>query len=209
MRLAWLGLVALLGLPAPANAEPLHGITSLEVVGCVSFEADVRRWTPAEGPLASYVADAYLHRQGALFVAIGYDAKGFWSAESDSGNDGFNDASSLWLRHTTFAGERKSYKLHQANDEPEEARAALRAPIKQKIFAVAKGPLDLTALRHDYRMRMPAHDDDGFIKPFSGWFAEVQHKDGSLLRFGQVARSYMCFCDDHWRGYALAAPKKK
>lgn len=77
------------------------------------------------------------------------------------------------------------------------------------IFAVAVGPLEVKGLRHDYGFTLPSHDTEGKISKFTGWFAEVKMRDGALLRFALVSEPLLCHCVSSWRGYTLAAPKKK
>jgi hypothetical protein len=196
----------------PARAERLAGQRPDPVDGvaqCSYSSADVRRWSPADGPLASFVADAYLE-SSSLFVGLGYDRRGFWSAEADSGVDACDDCSTLRLVRTTFRGERESFVVGQgAEHEPGLTRDERRARIKQKIFAVAASSLVVGDLRHDYTLGLPKHDADGTIERFSGWFAEVKKKkDGALLRFAIVSEPHMCWCTPRWVGYTLAPPKK-
>ncbi len=204
-------LLALVTAAPSARAERLSGQLPDPADGylaCSGASADVRRWTPADGPLASFVADAYLQSSD-VFVGLGYDKGGFWSAEADTGGDACDDCSTLRLVHTSFAGRRESFVVGQGADrEPDLTREERRAKIKQRIFAVASSKLPVAELRHDYALTLPKHDAEGTIERFSGWFAEVKKKDGALLRFGIVTESQMCWCFPKWVGYTLAAPKK-
>lgn len=60
-------------------------------------------------------------------------------------------------------------------------------------------------LHRDYDLTTPAHDTDGHIAKFTGWFANVE-AGGHQLRFAQLARQSNCWCFGHWKGYALAKP---
>jgi hypothetical protein len=204
-----------LALPTTASAvqlsgelKPPKGAPEDTFVSCAHASADVLRWTPAAGPLASYVADAYLANEN-VFIVIGYDARGFWSAEADPGTDACG-CSKLYLRHTSFSGERLgSHALGQGSEsDPEQDQARRRDAIKQRIFTVAAGPLDVAALRQDLTLGLPKHDAEGNIEKFTGWFAELKKKDGALVRFAIVSTPFMCWCDSSWKAYTLAAPKK-
>jgi hypothetical protein len=204
-----LALLALLPLhfSTPASAKPLHG--ELENSTCAFHGAEVVRWTPASGPLAAFVADTYFARTD-VFIALGYDDEGFWSVEGDPGNDACESCGSLHLRHTSFSGERKlDVLLAQGRDADQESdQAKRRAALKKKIFRATRGPLELAALRQDYTLTLPAHDAEGKIEKFTGWFAQVKKKDGAVVRFAQVSEGFMCWCDTSWRAYTLAPPKK-
>jgi hypothetical protein len=198
-------------IPLSGELKPPAGSPPDAFVSCASASAEVLRWSPAAGPLASYVTDAYLDKTD-VFIALGYDSAGFWSAEGDPGNDGCDSCGRLFLRHTGFDGKQLSqHQIGQGldNDPDRDDAKARRAAIKQKIFAVAKGPLDVAALRHDFTMSLPKHDADGHIDRFSGWFAEVKKKDGAVLRYAIVSSSFMCWCSSSWRAYTLAAPPKQ
>lgn len=198
-------------IPLSGELKPPKGSPADAFVNCASASAEVLRWSPAAGPLASYVADAYLDKTD-VFIALGYDSAGFWSAEGDPGSDGCDSCGRLFLRHTSFSGEKLSeHQIGQGldSDPDREDAKARRAAIKRKIFTVAKGPLDVRALRHDFTLSLPKHDADGKIESFSGWFAEVKTRDGALLRYAIVTTSSMCWCSSAWRAYTLAAPKKK
>lgn len=214
----WVGfaLLASLALPATARAERLSGQLEPKAgsppdtfVSCAFASAEVLRWTPADGPLASYVADAFLTK-GDVFIALGYDARGLWSAEADPGTDACA-CSRFYLRHTSFSGERLSSHLIGQGSESDEQTDPLkrRNGIKQKVFTVASGPLDVTSLRQDFSIALPKHDAEGTIEKFSGWFAEIKKTDGALLRFAIVSTPTMCWCNSTWKAYTLAAPKKK
>lgn len=204
--------LTLLTLPSSARAEHLSGTLPQPPEGyiqCSYASAEVTRWTPAEGPMASFVADAYL-TSADLFMGLGYDERGFWSAEADSGSDACDDCGTLRLVHTSFAGAREAFVVDRGADgEPDITPAQRRTNIKQKIFALAKGPLAVEKLHHDYELSTPKHDAEGTIERFTGWFAQVKKRDGALLRFGIVNVSFMCWCHPHWAGYTLAAPKKR
>lgn len=205
-----------LALPTTASAiqlsgelKPPKGAPEGTFVNCAHESAEVLRWTPAAGPLASYVADAYLASQN-VFIVIGYDARGYWTAEADPGTDACG-CSTLYLRHTSFAGERlSSHTLGRGSEaDTEQDQVKRRDAIKQKIFTVAKGPLDVSALRQDLTLTLPKHDAEGNIEKFTGWFAELKKKDGALVRFAVVSTPFMCWCDSSWKAYTLAPPKKK
>jgi hypothetical protein len=203
------GLLALFALPETASAIQLSGELRPKGANCAFASAEVLRWSPAAGPLASFVTDAYLEKDS-VYVAIGYDAQGFWSAQADPGGDGCDDCSQLFLRHTAFSGKVLSSHLvgEGSNLDQEPDATKRRNAIKQRIFTVAKGSLDLTALRHDYELSVPKHDADGAIEKFSGWFAQIKKKDGALLRFAIVSTPFMCWCDSSWKAYTLAQPAK-
>lgn len=212
MRLAPLLALGLLLTATPALAKPLSGQRDdlLEKnISCAYENAEVLRWTPADGPMAAFVAKQFeAHRS--LWIGLGYDAKGFWSAEGDTGGDGCDDCSTLNLVRTSFDGkERKVFKVGAGLDEEPGTTEERQLAIKKKIFTVAAGPLDVKALKHDYTFTLPKHDEEGKIEKFTGWFAEVKKKDGGVLRFASVSESYMCWCIQHWRGYTLAKPKPK
>ncbi|MFO0547081.1 MAG: hypothetical protein U0271_01770 [Polyangiaceae bacterium] len=177
------------------------------VLMCSHFRATVMRWTPAEGPPATFIADTYMRLGGNTFIGLGYDATGYWSAEATRGSDPCDDCSFLSIVHTGFDGKREFYPVGQGVDfDPQQSPAERRKSIKQKIFTLAAGPLDFKSLRHDYRLTLPKHDADGQIARFTGWFVEVETKDKPLLRFGVWAESFMCWCEDGWVGYTLKGP---
>ena len=212
-----LGLFTIFALPETASAIQLSGVRNPPkgspegtFVNCAYESAEVLRWTPQAGPLASFVADAALEKSG-VYVALGYDADGFWTAEEDPRGDGCDDCSELYLRHTSFSGTvLSSHLVGEGSDGAEENDPKKRRDgIKQRIFAVAKGPLDVRALRHDYELSVPKHDADGNIEHFTGWFAQIKKRDGALLRYAMVSTPFMCWCDSRWKAYTLAAPAKK
>jgi hypothetical protein len=201
--LAWLVLFE----ATPAAATPLSGDAGDS--SCAYSSADVLSWTPSAGPLATFLADEF-ERAGNLFVALGYDANGFWSAEADTGSDACDDCSTLRLVRTSFDGkERKTFVVGQGLDLEEGTAAERRQRLKTRVFKVAASELNLKALKHDYKLELPKHDAEGRIEKFSGWFAQVKKKDGALLRFALVNESQMCWCFPSWRAYTLAEPKPK
>lgn len=208
---------------AAAHAEQLLGETGSN---CGSHVADVRVWRPEYGPPAAFIADAYLSPEGSLFVGLGFDKTGFWSAEDEPGTDACDDCGQLNLVHTTFRGVRKTHVVYSSKDAPEtdleapatagdetqriaRSQSKKRELIKKRLFSLAAGPWKIKSLSHDYRLSTPRRDEDGKIERFTGWFAEASQTGEPTLRFGIVSRPFMCWCDDSWQGYALASPKKK
>jgi hypothetical protein len=172
--------------------------------------AEVLRWTPSEGSLANYLADRFA-RNDDMFIALGYDAKGFWSAEADIGSDACEGAcTTMSLVHTSFDGkERRSFLVGRSEHDEPGTPAERRKKLKARIFRVVASDLDLGALEQDYSFQLPKHDAAGKIEKFSGWLAQVQKRDRALLRFKLVNESQMCWCFPSWSAYTLAAPKPK
>jgi hypothetical protein len=192
---------------AEVAAKPLSGDRSEG--SCSEVSAEVLRWTPSEGSLANYLADAF-GRNDDMFVALGYDAKGFWSAEADIGSDACEgQCTTMRLVRTSFDGkERRSFLVgRSAHDEPG-TPAERRKKLKARIFSVVRSDLDLAALEQDYTFQLPKHDAEGKIEKFTGWFAQVKRRD-ARLRFALVNESQMCWCFPSWSGYALADRKPK
>src|SRR5215218_615295 len=68
----------------PAAAEPLTGRIAVDGNrACGSFSADPRRWSEADGSPVRFVAAAI--DDGADWIGLGYDARGFWSVEAMEG----------------------------------------------------------------------------------------------------------------------------
>lgn len=198
--------------PSFASAEVLHGRDT--DANCGDNLVDLRQWTPADGPAAAFVANAALDQKGTLFIALGFDDKGFWSVEDEQGWDGCDhDCNALYLVHTSFKGVRTPHLLDSPGSGGEEREKDLRATkrknIKRNLFALAKGPWKVSELKHDYKLRTPAVDSDGNILKFTGWFAQVKQDKQPALRFALVNESHMCWCRASWRGYTLAEKKKK
>lgn len=197
---------------AQANATSLHGELPQpddEYRACSQEAAEVLKWAPANGPLGNFLADAF-EQHSSLWIGLGYDDKGFWSAEADSGSDACDSCGKMSLVRTSFDGkERTSFLIGKGYDQEPGTPGERRKKLKQRVFKVAAGELDVKALKHDYKLNLPKHDADGKMEKFSGWFAEVKKKDGSLLRYALVSESFMCWCHPSWRAYTLAAPKKK
>jgi hypothetical protein len=192
-----------------AKAVSLTGTLAREEGGnCALKHAEVLKWTPADGPPASFIADAFLDHGGSLWMALGYDESGFWSAEG-YWNDASDEGGGLVLVHTSFSGKRRSspvaaYDLAQKHPD----RAELRKAIKARLFTLAAGTWNVEKLSHDYKLKLPKHDAEGRIETFTGWMAEVSRPGGFVLRFAPTASTFMCWCDYSWTGYALAKPKK-
>ena len=70
------------------------------------------------------------------------------------------------------------------------------------LFALAAGPWHVDELSQGYRLSLP-QNDDGLLRRYTGWFAEVRIAGKPGLRFGIVSKSFMCWCDDSWHAYAL------
>ncbi len=209
MRAASLFVFALVVLfeATPAAATPLSGDAGDG--SCAYSSADVLVWKPSAGSLANFLADEF-ERAGNLFIALGYDANGFWSAEADIGSDACDDCSTMHLVRTSFDGkERKTFVIGRGRDQEEGTPAERRKKLKTRVFKVAASELNVKALKHDYTLELPKHDAEGKIEKFSGWFAQVKKKNGALLRFAIVNESRMCWCFPSWRAYTLAAPKPK
>ncbi|NUP05787.1 MAG: hypothetical protein HOW73_06980 [Polyangiaceae bacterium] len=209
--LAAAALAFTLAVSSDASAEGLRGEPFGGGIGCGSAYADIERWTPAEGPAAAYIADAFMQHGGSLWMALGYDDTGFWSAEGYAA-DACDDCDQLDLVHTTFSGTRTSFsvltsELRDKSRSADDPAATLRAGIKQRLFSLAAKTWPVTKLSHDYKLELPKHDADGKIEKFTGWMAEVKKKDGFLLRFGPVGHPHMCWCDQSFTGYTLAKPK--
>jgi hypothetical protein len=200
-----------------ARAETLSG----EAGSCVGGVADVRTWRPELGPPASFIANAYTSAEGTLFVGLGFDASGYWSIEDHTGMDASDEGSILYLAHTRFDGGRELHRVYDGSehgsydelrlpdDTPEQTLAryqkAQRAAIKRRLFQLAAGPWKVATLSHDYRLKTPKRTEDGSLESFTGWFAEATKTGQPVLRFGIFGEPFMCWCDDAWRGYTLAA----
>jgi hypothetical protein len=198
-----LGLV-LMGAASTARAERLSGELPMKedaFVSCSSFSADILQWTPADGPAATFIADAFERSGASLWVGLGYDASGFWSAESAAASDACDDCNYLDLVHTSFTGTRTVYAVVDSVTTP---ATSLRQALKTRLFGLAASRWPVARLSHDYKLRLPKRDPEGRIEKFSGWMAEVSKRGGFLLRFGQTSTSSMCWCSDDWNGYALA-----
>jgi hypothetical protein len=190
-----------------AEAKPLHEAFD-QMTGCRNSWGDISQWTPAAGPAASFIADTYAREGGLMWIALGYDTTGFWSAEGYD-PDACDDCSGFSLVHTTFAGKRTSHKVadHQLSEKHRDDPKAYRKAIKARLFSLAAGPWNVGTLSHDYKLVLPKHAADGTIAKYTGWMAHVEKKDAFALRFGPVGLPHMCWCDQTWRGYALAKPK--
>lgn len=201
-------------LPSFAHAERLHAKSGGG--NCGDQIVDLRQWRPADGPAAEFIAKAVESSDGTLFIALGFDDRGFWSVEGEDGWDACDhDCASLYLVHTTFQGARTTHLLDAPNvgqGRDKDHAATRRRNIKTRLFKLAQpdqGPFKVSDLKHDYKLRKPAVDRDGTIVKFTGWFADVRREDKPALRFGLVDETSMCWCKASWRGYVLAEKKKK
>ena len=188
----------------PVLAVPLRVEAAPESVGgCESVAANVVRWRPSDGAPASFVAESFLAKgyENAL-VLLGADASGFWTAETTVPSDACDDCDILHLVHTSFGGERKSYVVAEKQKLVALDAAARLARVKRGLFALAAGPWHVSELSQDYRLSFP-DNDEGLLRRYTGWFAEVRVGGKPGLRFGVESKSFMCWCSDAWRGYAL------
>jgi hypothetical protein len=201
-----LALVTMVGIfgSLPVSAVPLRVEAVPESVGgCESMSADVVRWRPGDGPAASFVAERFVAQEyGNVLVLLGGDTSGFWTAETNVPSDACDDCDVLRLVHTSFAGERKSYVVAEKQKLVELDGPARIAHVKKSLFALAAGPWHGSALSQDYHLSFP-QNDEGLLRRYTGWFAEVRVAGKPGLRFGVESKSFMCWCSNSWRGYAL------
>lgn len=190
------------------NAETLSGKSPNFPIGlgsCGDFTATVLRWTPQNGPPAAFVARNFVQQSGELWIGLGYDDRGFWSAEARDDSDACDDCDSLSLVHTYFGGARKVFSV--AHGQPDlqgmgpDARMDL---VQRRLFALARTAWPVHALKHDYQWVLPAHDSRGNVLAFSGWMAQVSRPGRFHLRFRLDATSTMCWCQNEWSGYPIA-----
>lgn len=198
--------VASFALPHAASAERViaENQDDATISTCPYASADVLFWDATKDLPANFIADQYVPIYGGLFIGLGYDDEGFWSARSDS-EDACDLCNPLELVHTAWSGAETSYEV-VSSKERSDLQAdpkATRDLVKQRLFALAKSTWPVEKLHRNYALTTPAHDADGHITKFTGWFADVQ-ADGHQLRFAQVAEHSMCWCFGHWKGYALA-----
>lgn len=194
--------------PGSASAEKVIAENQDEstISTCPYGSAEVLKWDATKDLPANFIADQYVPIYGGLFIGLGYDDDGFWSARSDS-EDACDLCNPLELVHTKWSGDETRYVVVSADERQDlrEDPKATRALVKQRLFALAKSTWPVEKLRRDYELTTPAHDADGKIEKFTGWFANVQ-AGSHQLRFAQVADSVMCWCMGRWKGYALAKP---
>ncbi|MFO0611312.1 MAG: hypothetical protein U0414_01900 [Polyangiaceae bacterium] len=173
---------------------------------CPSTGAYVERWNPATALPVNFIADQYMGKGGGLFVGLGYDDGGFWSARSNS-MDACDACDPLDLVYTTWSGAETTYAIVTKKERSDLADdpAATRKLLRGRLFALAKSTWPVEKLSQDYTLTTPKHDSEGNIENFTGWFAGV--KVGTHeVRFAQLAENVMCWCFGHWKGYALAKP---
>lgn len=194
--------------PGSASAEKViaENQDDATIATCPYAGADVVKWDATKDLPANFIADQYVPIYGGLFIGLGYDDDGFWSARSDS-EDACDLCNSLELVHTTWAGVETTYEVVSSRERSDLAQdpKATRELVKQRLFALAKSTWPVEKLHRDYELTTPPHDADGKIEKFTGWFANVQ-AGSHQLRFAQVADSVMCWCMGRWKGYALAKP---
>ena len=184
-----LALVTSMG--ASAQAQQI----TIESPGmCQQVSTRVLRWTPEMGPAAAYVAGAFA-LLGDVWIGLGADKTGYWSAETTSNDACENhDCTELQLVHTSYLGKRRSF------DVASYGTPSLEKAVKQRLFALAKKEWPVDALTHDDWVRVGKPKPEGL----PDWLVEVTRKNVPTLRFGVRAVVEGCSCAYFWTGYPLA-----
>jgi hypothetical protein len=163
----------------------------------------VRRWTPADGPAAAFIADVFLAPQSNEWIGLGHDDRGYWAAEVTTG-DACDTCAQLALTRTGFDGTRAVYPVASYDGVGPDTRRDTMA----QLFRLAAGPWNVAQLRHDATLRVPRSNAEGEVDGFTGWVVEIQ-KGAQILRVAQVDTPFMCWCNPGFRGYALAPPPRR
>jgi hypothetical protein len=186
-----------------AEAEPLRFDGT---ANCEQPETEVLHWTPSKGPAAQFVADAFV-KYGNVWIGLGADATGYWSAETiDNDACDPHDCSFLQLVHTSFEGKRTVHLIgrHDSMDQ---------ATVKKKLFAVAAKSWPVASLTHGEKLRLAAHATDGAMAKLPGWWVEVTVprptvKKGTILRYGLAGKAEMsCACSYEWQAWKVVFGK--
>ena len=94
--------------------------TTVDYPNFCSRSVQVIVWSPAKGPPARFVADAFRARTTtAMWIGLGSTKTGFWSVEGGDANDACDDCQILDLVETRFDGTRKAYPVLGAKDPSE------------------------------------------------------------------------------------------
>jgi len=201
---------ALLGAPT-ARAETVT-TSGLPARQCSALSADLARWSPADGPPARFVAEAFARGDGHRWLGLGYTDDGFWSAEAGPPNDACDACGNLDLVLTRFDGTRHGFPVVGLADRSRlegQPPAALRDLALQRLWHLAATVWPAGGLKQTYAFRLPPkRAADGSVDPYPGWMGEASERGGWLLRFGLTADPIMCWCHYAWRGWALAGAHK-
>lgn len=202
---------------AAPSAEPLR--TPTVVYGasrdgnadgaCTYRTAKFRKWTPADGAPARFIAQVTMAADGNEWIGLGYDDRGYWAAEITT-NDACDHCETLALSRTGFDGKRKVIPVTTFDGGMGDEKAILA-----KLFRIANaGEWDVTKLRHDATVQLAPRKPDGTVVNFpagqtAGWMVEARKPGLFQLRFAEIEESSMCWCISHFSGYALAKPKTR
>ncbi len=180
---------------------------------CSRVSADFSRWTPAAGPAARFIADAFTGKGSDLWIGLGYTDAGFWSAEAHAPNDACDACTMLDIVVTGFDGKRRALPVITSADR---SRLEASSPEELKSFTLASlwrlaaKDWPVAKLQQDYQLRYaPNRDADGLSDPYPGWMVETSVSTKWQLRFALRVESHMmCWCMFGWRGWAPAAPRR-
>lgn len=188
--------MARLAAPLLALALASGAVSPLAHAATVTYPTTCRRtvevlsWSPAEGPPARFVADAFRDRTTtALFIGLGSTATGFWSAEGGDTDDACDDCQTLDLVETRFDGTRKVHRVLGPKDPTTKASqharvlAALWSLAAQKVWSPA-------ALDAGFSAATPTPKAD----EAPSHFVSVRSKGHPRVVYDLRATTSMCWC---------------
>lgn len=181
-------------------------ITSPASAASVSYEgmcarsATIIRWTPKEGAVARFVADAFAKdTQTGLWIGLGRDGTSFWSAEGGEPNDACDDCRILRLVQTRADGTRKVHKVFGAEDTARIGSdpAARKAHVLATLWKLAKDTWPADKLTQDYALAVGKPETN--VSANQRTFAvKVFAKNKFDIRYEFGATTSMCWCFYEW-----------
>ncbi len=184
---------------APALALLVLGLTpGVAAAATVDYPSACRRsvevvtWSPAKGPPARFIADAFRARTAtAVWIGLGSTPTGFLSVQGGDANDACDDCRVLDLVETRFDGTRKTYSLLGAKDpsEPTAQHAKVLAALWSLAAKKVWSPDGLDAA---YTATPGVSKTAGDDPPYA---VSVVAKGHPRVVYDLRASTFMCWCE--------------